>query len=79
MHQLLNSPGKRLLALLFLGLTPLLANGQDVIRVARLSSPKLETRHPIDAALEIARESLRHSQANINDYTAVFVKRCRVD
>ncbi|OYP36407.1 DUF1571 domain-containing protein [Rhodopirellula sp. MGV] len=35
--------------------------------------------HPIDPALRLAEESLRHVRANVNDYTALFAKRCRVD
>ncbi|MGB7344624.1 MAG: DUF1571 domain-containing protein [Pirellulaceae bacterium] len=35
--------------------------------------------HPLDPALQIARQSLQHIQANVDDYEALFVKRCRVD
>jgi hypothetical protein len=34
--------------------------------------------HPLDAALFAARDSLRHIQTNILDYTAIMTKRCRV-
>ncbi|WP_160149338.1 DUF1571 domain-containing protein [Roseiconus lacunae] len=34
--------------------------------------------HPIDPALEIAQKSLAHVKNNIDDYTALFAKRCRV-
>jgi hypothetical protein len=78
--------GNRLPALLAIAalssfLNPLLANGpdQDVVRVARLSAPHRPTKHPIDPALAIASSSLGHLQDNIEDYTAIFVKRCRVD
>ena len=35
--------------------------------------------HPLDPALEMARKSLQQSQVNIQDYTAVLVKRLRID
>lgn len=35
--------------------------------------------HPLDPALELAKSSLQHIQSNVFDYTALFVKRCRVD
>ncbi len=34
---------------------------------------------PIDAAIKLSRESLAHIQQHVDDYTALFVKRCRVD
>ncbi len=45
-----------------------------VARVAEANAP-----HPLDDALEIAFEGLEHMRANIHDYTAVLVKRERVD
>lgn len=69
----------RILALTLVALTPVLANGQEPDRVARLTAPTAELSHPIDPALEIARASLDHLQSNVDDYTALFVKRCRVD
>ena len=35
--------------------------------------------HPLDRALDIARSGLNGCRANINDYTAVLVKRERID
>jgi hypothetical protein len=35
--------------------------------------------YQIDAAIKLAQESLQHLQENVNDYTALFVKRCRVN
>lgn len=35
--------------------------------------------HPLDPALQMAHKSLRHIQANVDDYTALFTKRCRVN
>ena len=57
----------------------LIANGEEPSLIARLPSPSLERVHPLDPALEIVRDSLQHCQANVDDYTALFVKRCRVD
>jgi hypothetical protein len=39
----------------------------------------LEDTHPLDPALDMAREGLEHIQANIRDYTCVVVKRERVN
>ncbi len=33
----------------------------------------------LDAAINLAQQSLTHIQANVDDYTALFVSRCRVD
>jgi hypothetical protein len=33
----------------------------------------------LDPALKMARDSLRHSQTSVRDYTAILTKRCRVD
>jgi hypothetical protein len=35
--------------------------------------------HPLDPALILARESWQHSQTHVRDYTAILIKRCRVD
>lgn len=41
---------------------------------------KIETTsHPLDRAVELARSGLDHMQKNIQDYTAIMVKRERVD
>ena len=68
------------LACTFLSLAvwPTLASAQRVIQVANVSSETPRNQHPIDPALEIARASLLHTQEQIQDYTALFVKRCRV-
>lgn len=39
----------------------------------------LTAEHPIDPALQIAVNSLNHVRSNVSDYTAVFIKRCRVN
>lgn len=58
---------------------PIQLSAQQVVRVANTASTSPQTQHPIDPALKMARASLRHAQENIDDYTALFVKRCRVD
>lgn len=78
MHRLQISFRELLLAHVFIALTPLLASGEEVERLARLSSSRPALGHPIDPALEIVTASLEHVQANVDDYTALFVKRCRV-
>ncbi|QEF96274.1 hypothetical protein Mal15_03010 [Stieleria maiorica] len=82
MHQFLRLPRLRLIIISLLATAPLLSNAQDAEQVARLSLPTVdpmaERHHPIDPALEIARESLRHVRDHVDDYTAMFIKRCRV-
>lgn len=63
---------------------PLRAEGPDlaepVHRVANASKRSEDgSEHPLDRALEVARDGLEHSRENIRDYTAVLVKRERVD
>jgi len=48
-------------------------------RIARRSPSEPLRSHPLDPALELAQSSLEHLQSNVHDYTALFVKRCRVD
>ena len=42
-------------------------------------SHKTRPPHPIDPALEMAYASLQHIREHVNDYSAIFAKRCRVD
>jgi hypothetical protein len=53
---------------------------EPVHRVANAASvaPSPDV-HPLDRALDIARRGLANSQANVNDYTAVLVKREEID
>ncbi|WP_153555874.1 DUF1571 domain-containing protein [Roseimaritima sediminicola] len=44
----------------------------------RVPEPKTKS-HPLDPALAMAQASLQHIQNNVHGYTALFVKRCRVD
>ncbi len=74
-----------LLAPAILLATSLLATAQEsaqatrLAQVARLDRALPNLAHPLDPAIEIAKNSLRHVQENVDDYTALFVKRCRVD
>ncbi len=56
----------------------LAAWSQEPVRVAN-NSFEQGPDHPLDPAIEIARQSLLHTQSQVDDYTALFVKRCRVD
>lgn len=51
---------------------------EPTARIAALSSETAD-HHPLDPAIEMARSSLSHLQNHVDDYTALFVKRCRVD
>lgn len=59
--------------------------GQPAARISRLPTATdrgtsvARATHPIDAALEIAQASLRYLEQDVEDYTAMFVKRCRVN
>ena len=54
---------------------------EPVHRVANAASlpTKEKTLHPLDRALDIARRGLNSCQETVNDYTALLVKRERVD
>lgn len=47
--------------------------------IAAASAPVCNNAHPLDRALEIARVSLRDMQAEVQDYTAIMVKREQVN
>lgn len=70
---------KRICLVLMVAALPSQVSAQRVIQAANVASATPTTEHPIDPALELARSSLLHAQEQINDYTALFVKRCRVD
>jgi len=55
------------------------AFGQQASPQTDAISQKRQASHPLDPALQMARASLQHIQANVDDYTALFVKRYRVD
>lgn len=71
-------PQSMVVALLGVAVSASLAHGQQipVHRTARASA-RPET-HPLDPALDMAQASLQHIQTNVNDYTALFVKRNRI-
>jgi hypothetical protein len=51
-------------------------NDQVAVKPATAS---IETSHPLDAALKLARDSWQHSQTHVRDYTAILTKRTRVE
>ena len=63
------------LALLVSVLVPSVGFGSDV---AATVEPEAAKSHPLDPALKIAREGLEHIRRDVQDYTAVIVKRERV-
>jgi hypothetical protein len=58
---------------------PSISLGQKVLPASSITRAPRPDPHPLDPALAMTRESLEHMQNNIQDYTALFVKRCRVD
>ena len=62
-----------------LGAATPVALGQQTLPQSSAISQKQQAPHPLDPALEMARASLQHIQANVDDYTAQFVKRYRMD
>lgn len=67
-----------LTSICLLAIPPLTASGQQGSVVAE-SVAHSTGKHPLDPAIEMARNSLKHCRENIRDYTAVLVKRNRVD
>ncbi|EMI19008.1 secreted protein containing, partial [Rhodopirellula maiorica SM1] len=49
-----------------------------VANAASVTSKPMIAQHPLDRALEMAQDALTHCRANVNDYTAILVKRERV-
>jgi hypothetical protein len=68
-----------LVALVGLGMPQATAQGQQTIPVSSILPQKRPAPHPLDPAIEMAQNSLRYIQENLQDYTALFVKRCRVN
>lgn len=62
-------------------MAPMVVVGQEAPPEPRVASASLnpQAAHPLDPALEMAQASLQNIQANVQDYSAVFIKRCRVD
>ena len=65
------------ICLLALDVTAAFAHAQRLTSGTASASPAKE--NPLEPALIRARDSLTHIQANVRDYTAVFVKRHRVN
>jgi hypothetical protein len=61
-----------------LEMLPSVALGQQVVPNIGVA-PQQQPAHPLDSALRTARASLQNIQANVGDYSALFVKRYRVD
>ncbi|TWU41766.1 DUF1571 domain-containing protein [Novipirellula artificiosorum] len=54
-------------------------SAQQATTVSSVNRLQSNTEHPLDPALEMAEASLQHVRADVRDYRALFVKRCRVD
>jgi hypothetical protein len=65
--------------LLGVGVAVASASGQLQTAKPRAAASRSNTTHPLEPALRRARSSLNHIQSNVQDYTARFVKRHRVD
>ncbi len=50
---------------------------EPLLRVAKATSPKPQA-HPLDPALDLARDGLRRMQTTVEDYTCTLVKRERI-
>ncbi len=53
---------------------------EPVYRISKNDTSRVEpgNAHPLDPALQIARDSLRHIRENIVDYTAIMIKKERI-
>ena len=52
---------------------------EPVYRISKNEATRAEAGHPLDPALKIAYASLKQVRENITDYTAIMIKRERVD
>ena len=52
---------------------------QPVYRISKNDTARKEAGHPLDPALQVAYASLKHIRATIKDYTAIMIKRERVN
>lgn len=57
------------------------ATSEPVYRISKNDSnhPPAATAHPLDPALQTARDSLQHIRQNIEDYSAILIKRELID
>jgi hypothetical protein len=62
-----------------LGAATPVALGQQVLPQTSAIQQQQQAPHPLDPAFELARASLQHIQENVDDYTALFIKRYRMD
>lgn len=53
--------------------------GQAANPASSVLPDKRPKSHPLDPAIAMARKSLQNIRDNVDDYTAVFLKRCRID
>ncbi len=58
---------------------PPMVSGQEALAVSSIIPSPQQPAHPLEPALLIARASLDNIRTNVEDYTALFAKRCRVD
>jgi hypothetical protein len=65
--------------LIGLSVAPSVSLGQQALPVSSILPRQSQQPHPLDPALQMTVQSLQHIQTHVNDYTALFVKRCRVD
>jgi hypothetical protein len=68
-----------MVTILGLGAAPPMALGQQALPQTSAIQQQQQAPHPLDPALEMARASLQHIQRNVDDYTALFIKRYRMD
>lgn len=59
--------------------TPKQNLNEPVYRVSKVDNTPAVAEHPLDPALDIARNSLQHIRSTVADYTCVVVKRERID
>ncbi len=68
-----------ILAAVVLAILPQMATAQIDLPTSVDALSDEQESHPIDPALQMARDSLSHIQSNVQDYTALFIKRLRID
>ncbi len=71
--------GSALLSSSLLAQPPADGVNEPVFRVAKVSSPTREHAHPLDPALSRAYDTLSHIRQNVVDYTAIMIRRERIN
>lgn len=51
---------------------------EPVYRISKNDPGRVDAAHPLDPALQMARDSLKHIRENIADYTAIMIKKERI-